>query len=191
MKLNNIKSIYLVRHGEVYNPHNIIYGNLPGYSLSENGILQIQNVADQLFDKTNNPIIFSSPLERAIESAEIISSKFKTNFIVDNHLKETNIGVYEGKKFNELPVNYINENGIYPEIESAKSIRKRMLKWIDQIKNYKANKYVIAISHKDPIIILLLHFMKKKIDDTPKIKLDPGRVFKIQYDDEIIIQSVI
>ena len=50
---------------------------------------------------------------------------------------------------------------------------------------------MIAISHKDPIIILLLHFMKKKIDDTPKIKLDPGRVFKIQYDDEIIIQSVI
>ena len=191
MKLNNIKSIYLVRHGEVYNPRNIIYGNLPGYSLSKNGILQIQNVADQLFDITNNPIIFSSPLERAIESAEIISSKFKTNFIIDNHLKETNIGVYEGKKFNELPVNYINENGIYPEIESAKSIRKRMLKWIDQIKNYKANKYVIAISHKDPIIILLLHFMKKKIDDTPKIKLDPGRVFKIQYDDEIIIQSVI
>ena len=191
MKLNNIKSIFLVRHGEVYNPRNIIYGNLPGYSLSKNGILQIQNVADQLFDITNNPIIFSSPLERAIESAEIISSKFKTNFIIDNHLKETNIGVYEGKKFNELPVNYINENGIYPEIESAKSIRKRMLKWIDQIKNYKANKYVIAISHKDPIIILLLHFMKKKIDDTPKIKLDPGRVFKIQYDDEIIIQSVI
>ena len=191
MKLNNIKSIYLVRHGEVYNPHNIIYGNLPGYSLSENGILQIQNVADQLFDKTNNPIIFSSPLERAIESAEIISSKFKTNFIIDNHLKETNIGVYEGKKFNELPVNYINENGINPEIESAKSIRKRMLKWIDQIKNYKANKNMIAISHKDPIIILLLHFMKKKIDDTQKIKLDPGGVFKIQYDDEIIIQSVI
>ena len=191
MKLNNIKSIYLVRHGEVYNPRNIIYGNLPGYSLSKNGILQIQNVADQLFDKTNNPIIFSSPLERAIESAKIISSKFKTNFIIDNHLKETNIGVYEGKKFNELPVNYINENGIYPEIESAKSIRKRMLKWIDQIKNYKANKNMIAISHKDPIIILLLHFMKKKIDDTPKIKLDPGGVFKIQYDDEIIIQSVI
>ena len=86
MKLNNIKTIYLVRHGEVYNPRNIIYGNLPGYSLSKNGILQIQNVADQLFDKTNNPIIFSSPLERAIESAEIISSKLNTNFIIDNHV---------------------------------------------------------------------------------------------------------
>ena len=58
MKLNNIKSIYLVRHGEVYNPHNIIYGNLPGYSLSKNGILQIQNVADQLLIKLIIPLSF-------------------------------------------------------------------------------------------------------------------------------------
>ena len=191
MKFKNINSLYLVRHGEVYNPHKIIYGNLPGYSLSKNGIIEIQNVANKLYDIDKNCIIFSSPLERAIESANIISNKLNKEFIIDNNLKETNIGIYEGKKFTDLPINYINENGIYPEIESATSIRKRMLKWLEKISIQKNKKNIIAISHKDPIIILILYFMKKNINDISKIKLNTGGVVKINFDDEILIQPII
>ena len=93
-----------------------------------------------------------------------IIENFQTEFIIDDNLKETNIGIYEGKKFTDLPINYINENGIYPEIESATSIRKRMLKWIEKISIQKNKKTIIAISHKDPIIILILHFMGKNIN---------------------------
>ena len=66
-----------------------------------------------------------------------------------------------------------------------------MLKWIEKISIQKNKNNIIAISHKDPIIILILYFMKKNINDISKIKLNTGGVVKINFDDEILIQPII
>jgi len=64
--------VHLVRHGEVHNPGRIRYGRLLGYHLSERGRQQAQQAAARL-EAWPDPVIYASPLERAVETAEIIS----------------------------------------------------------------------------------------------------------------------
>lgn len=62
-----------MRHGEVYNPEGIRYGQLPGYRLSARGRDQAREAAE--FLRTLSPAItevVASPLERAVETATIV-----------------------------------------------------------------------------------------------------------------------
>ena len=56
--------VHLLRHGEVDNPHGIIYGRLPGYHLSANGQAMAAAAADY-FSERAVVALFCSPLERA------------------------------------------------------------------------------------------------------------------------------
>ncbi len=68
-----IAAIHLMRHGLVENPHDIRYGQLPGYQLSERGRAQAAAAAAHLRG-FHVPIarIVASPLERAVETATIV-----------------------------------------------------------------------------------------------------------------------
>ena len=66
--------LYLMRHGEVYNPTKILYGRMSGFYLSEAGIEQARAAGRWLADK---PIkaIYSSPMERAQQTAAIVAQQ--------------------------------------------------------------------------------------------------------------------
>ena len=60
---------HLVRHGEVYNPDNILYGRLPGYHLSSRGRSMAAHTARE-FEDHDVTVLKASPLTRAQETAE-------------------------------------------------------------------------------------------------------------------------
>ena len=60
--------ISFVRHGEVYNPDDIIYGRLCGFRLPEKGNYQAVKAAETL-NGSQLAAIFSSPLLRARQTA--------------------------------------------------------------------------------------------------------------------------
>jgi len=66
-------TIYLMRHGQVHNPTNVLYGRRPGFALSEAGIQQAHAAGRCLADHTVSAI-YSSPMERARQTAEIVAS---------------------------------------------------------------------------------------------------------------------
>ncbi|GAA2099971.1 MULTISPECIES: histidine phosphatase family protein [Brevibacterium] len=62
--------IHLVRHGEVYNPHGILYGRMPGYHLSERGFEMAARVAEALPERDPHICeVAASPLLRAQQTA--------------------------------------------------------------------------------------------------------------------------
>lgn len=67
--------VHLVRHGEVYNPHGVLYGRLPAYHLSDNGREMADLTADALagHDVTH---LRCSPLERAQETMASIAAEY-------------------------------------------------------------------------------------------------------------------
>lgn len=70
-------TIHLMRHGEVHNPDDVLYGRLPGYRLSERGRLMAQRVADELRDGGHQVgLVVASPLQRAQETAGPIAAAF-------------------------------------------------------------------------------------------------------------------
>jgi broad specificity phosphatase PhoE len=73
--------VHLVRHGEVYNPHGILYGRLPAYHLSDNGQEMAVLVANALADH-DVAHLRCSPLERAQETMAPIAAKHPEHKIV-------------------------------------------------------------------------------------------------------------
>src|ERR1700722_5683403 len=89
--------VHLVRHGEVHNPDRILYGRLPGFHLSEAGRLMAKAAADYLADR-DVPVLKSSPLQRAVETAEPIAAEFGLQPDIDERLIEP-WNYFEGMRF--------------------------------------------------------------------------------------------
>lgn len=66
--------VHLLRHGEVHNPHRILYGRLAGYHLSALGRQMADLAAEHLGDHDVTHVV-SSPLERARETAAPIAQE--------------------------------------------------------------------------------------------------------------------
>ncbi|MFC4058677.1 histidine phosphatase family protein [Planomonospora corallina] len=86
--------IHLLRHGEVHNPANVLYGRLPGYNLSENGRLMAETVAKSMAGR-DVVALFSSPLERAQQTAAPLAETFGLEVRIDERLIEA-ANIFEG-----------------------------------------------------------------------------------------------
>src|SRR5208282_1434339 len=89
--------VHLVRHGEVENPRRVLYGRIPGFHLSADGRVQAKAVADFLAGR-DVTVLRSSPLERALETAEPIAAEFALTAAVDDRLIEA-WNHFEGMRF--------------------------------------------------------------------------------------------
>jgi broad specificity phosphatase PhoE len=94
--------VHLVRHGEVDNPRGVLYGRIPGYHLSAAGQLMAKAAADFLAGR-DITVVRSSPLERALETAEPIAAEFGLPVLTDqrliepwNHFEGLRFGVGDG-----------------------------------------------------------------------------------------------
>jgi broad specificity phosphatase PhoE len=79
--------VHLVRHGEVENPRGVLYGTLPGFHLSADGRVMAKAAADFLAGR-DVTVLRSSPLERALETAEPVAAQFGLDVLVDDRLVE-------------------------------------------------------------------------------------------------------
>jgi broad specificity phosphatase PhoE len=89
--------VHLVRHGEVENPEGVLYGRLPGFRLSEAGRLMAKAAADYLAGR-DVKVLRSSPLQRALETAEPIAAEFGLGVEEDERLIEP-WNHFEGMRF--------------------------------------------------------------------------------------------
>jgi broad specificity phosphatase PhoE len=89
--------VHLLRHGEVHNPESILYGRLPGFHLSEDGVLMAKAVAKWF---TGRPVkaLFSSPMDRAQETAAPLAETFDLPATIDERLVEA-ANSFEGLKW--------------------------------------------------------------------------------------------
>ena len=101
-------------------------------------------------------IIYSSPLKRALETAQIIKEKHHCEIIVDHHFIERSIGVYEGltkdeakNKYPELYARNITRifNDAPPGGEAIIETIERVFKGLDKIKNQSKYSNILISTH--------------------------------------------
>lgn len=92
--------IHVMRHGEVDNPDGVLYGRLPGYSLSALGRAMTEEVARTLREQDRDLAwVVASPLERAQESAAPTAKAYGLEVHTDERLIEA-ANVFEGRAIN-------------------------------------------------------------------------------------------
>ena len=150
-------TLYLMRHGQVHNPKDILYGRLPGFRLSEAGIQQAQAAAAWLADK---PIkaIYCSPMKRAQQTAAIVAQRHAPlSPIVDERIVEVSTP-HEGLQLADLAATgWDLYTGNEPPYETPSSVLKRVLDFFEHIAIKHAGQAVVAVAHGDILIFPWLH----------------------------------
>ena len=100
--------IALVRHGEIPSNVNKVYAGRSPENLTEKGVRQAQDVANKLLS-FNVGAIFTSPIQRAVQTAEIIRSKINAELITITAFRELEMGPWEGLSENDIAIQYPKE----------------------------------------------------------------------------------
>ncbi len=167
--MSKITAISIIRHGMVYNPERIIYGRLPHFSLSKEGVSDALKAAEVL---KNAPLkaLYCSPLLRTRQTARLILQHHpKLRLQISQLLNEVHT-CHQGKKEESLRSFagdvYAHAQGIY---ELPADILKRTLKFIQRIRKRYSGYHVAAVSHGD--VVLFLQLWVKGCEITPESKL--------------------
>ena len=134
--------IYIIRHGKTeLNKANVLQGR-SNHPLNEEGVEQAKKAAENLreihFDH-----VFSSPLIRAVETAEIVCPDMKP--VIDERLIEMDYGPYEGSDLqNPSPevIAFFMDFAHTPApegMEQLSSVVSRAGDFIESIKNLSGN----------------------------------------------------
>ncbi|MDE2775311.1 MAG: histidine phosphatase family protein [Chloroflexota bacterium] len=150
-------TLYLMRHGHVHNPTNILYGRLPGFRLSGLGIQQAQAAAAWLADK---PIkaIYCSPMERARQTAAIVARRHASlSPIVDERIVEVSTP-YEGLPTAELAAaGWDLYSGNKPPHETPGMVLTRVLDFVERVAIKHAGESAVAVAHGDILVFPWLY----------------------------------
>lgn len=137
--------IYLVRHGQCDSNVKKIY-NYKDEGLNEVGIKQAEELKKQI-DNIDFDVIISSPLLRAKQTAEILSTN-KT-IVLDDRLREREHGSLEGKSITvtdrEEYWNYYTKVK-YGTEERIPDLFKRISEFLDELKSKDYNS-VLIVAH--------------------------------------------
>lgn len=150
-------TIHLLRHGEVYNPDEILYGRMPNFGLSDNGRNQAEAARDVLADK-KLAAFFASPQQRAQETAAIISAPHTGLTVqMDNRLNEVKTS-YQGQPLAELEkIGFDLYTDAPPEDEQPEDILSRTLDFINVVRGKYKGQEIAAITHGDVLVFMFLH----------------------------------
>lgn len=148
--------VILVRHTEVHNPDNVLYGRLPRFRLSDKGVEQARRTADAL---AGTPIahIFTSPMLRARQTASYISAKFPEVPVTRSWLLAELGSSWQGTRFEDFEPDFTAfEHRREPKDESASQVAARMRRFIRTAAARFPGQTVVGVSHGDPIKFAIL-----------------------------------
>lgn len=158
MKFNN--KYYILRHGEALSNVKSIVSCWPEKfknPLTPKGRLQIKKAAEKLKNK-NIDLIFTSPLLRTKETANIVGEKLNTKVKIDKRLREIEFGIFNSKDVKDYE-NYFRglERVKHKPTrgENYADVLKRIYAFLKEIdKRYKGNN-ILIVSHQAPLLLLL------------------------------------
>lgn len=162
-------TVHLLRHGEVHNPGGILYGRLPGFRLSEDGLQMARDAAKALTGRDVTEVV-ASPLQRAQETAEPIAEVFGLEITTDDRLIESS-NHFEGTKFG-VGDGALKNPGNWPHLwnpltpswgEHYVDVAQRMLGAASDARDRNLGHEVVCVSHQLPIWTLRRYVEGRKL----------------------------
>jgi len=178
----------LVRHGQTPTTGKVLPGRAPGLHLADAGVAQAQIAADRIAALGRVDAVYSSPLERARETAGPIAKARGLKVHIDKGLLECDFGQWTGgelKKLMKLPewgtVQRAPSTFRFPEGESFTEMQTRMVTTIDRLRAAHTGGVVVCVSHADPIKAAVAHAMGTHIDLFQRIVIGTCSITAIAY----------
>jgi probable phosphoglycerate mutase len=161
--------IIFLRHAQAENnTKRILAGRTEGVPLTKTGIEQAERIAKYLAP-IDISAIYSSPIERAKHTAEIVAKNCSLEeVVIDERLTEIDMGKFTRMNYDDMFAKYGNiflkfyENDPViseHEVETFPDVQKRVLDMVDHVLKKHNNENVILVTHMDPIKSMLAKVM--------------------------------
>ncbi len=137
------KIIIFVRHGQSEsNVLHVISSAVDEYPLTERGMAQAREAAEEIATLPRVDSIYCSPVMRARQTAVIISKRIGMTPIIDERLRERSFGTVEGK-----PEPENSEWKFDPQymVDPWEGLKKKMISFIHDARG----EVIVAVSHGD------------------------------------------
>ncbi len=151
-------------------------GRAPGLHLSDEGRKQAKDVVSNLAGVEKIDLIFSSPMERAQETAAPLAENRQIQVELDDRLLECDFGTFTGRRLDELSkladwkiIQGAPSRYTFPEGEGFISMSNRMIDFMSWCHAFHNGKTIVAFSHADPIKALMAHCLGIHLDNFQRV----------------------
>jgi len=175
--------LLLIRHGENDVMKRRLSGRLPGVHLNEKGRAQAEELAHSL-KNVGIRAVYSSPLERALETAAPLAEA--CSLVVQGHpgLLEINYGAWQGRTYKQLArlrmwkvLHQAPEQAVFPGGETTAAAQARAVEALCEISGLHSTGEVIAcFTHADVIRLAVAYFLGLPLGEYQHLRADPAGV---------------
>jgi broad specificity phosphatase PhoE len=168
-----MRTIHLVRHGEVHNPQHVVYADLDGFGLSEVGRNQANATGAYLAGRDVAAIVHS-PLQRAVETTVEIRRFVDAPLETDDRLTEWKIGRrWAGIVWEDLPARRPGELEAYLEHPAAlefcpeplSTVATRFAAALGAALERHPERELVFVGHQDPVQAVRLALTGGNLDE--------------------------
>jgi probable phosphoglycerate mutase len=181
----------LIRHALCEPVGRMIAGRMPAVSLNEAGRQQAKALADRL-DGLSLDALYSSPLERALETAAPIGASHELPVQATAGFNEVDFGEWTGRTLAELDplpawqrFNRFRSGSRIPGGENMAEVLSRSLAELERLTKLhpQSNAQVAVVSHGDVLRMLVAHALGMATDFLHRLELSPASVSLLQVQD--------
>ena len=173
--------VYLVRHGtNDYLAKALLAGRLPNVHLNDEGRVEADRLSITL-STLGIQRIFSSPLERALQTAEPTAKRLNLQIEIAPEILEINFGDWTGKPIRDLDrdpawknFNLYRSGTRIPNGETMLEAQTRMVAFLEKLHRENPHQTVALFSHGDPIKAVFAYYLGIPLDLFTRIEITPG-----------------
>jgi broad specificity phosphatase PhoE len=174
---NSRTTLLLVRHTDVHNPADVLYGRLPRYRLSDLGLKQAEVTAVALAEEPIT-VFYTSPRIRARQTARLLAMPHPVARVRVTKLLDEVRTTWQGRPNSELEVHNFNFYArLDPTDETLEDVWQRVERLVRLIRKRHAGEMVVGVSHGDPIVIARAVYsgMPLALESLRRPNLYPGK----------------
>jgi probable phosphomutase (TIGR03848 family) len=183
--------LLLVRHALTSVTGKRLTGWLPGFHLSAEGERQAEALAERIAPL---PVaaVYSSPLERCRETAELIAERHGLRVTALKDLGEVDYGDWQGKSLKALyrtkgwaELRARRSDFRFPNGETIREAQTRGVRAVEALRGRHADELVVAASHADLIRLIVAGYIGLGLDLYNRISVDASSVTALQLNSDV------
>lgn len=181
--------ILLVRHATTAATGERLGGWTPGVHLDDKGRAQATTTAEMVAEHAV-AAVYSSPLERTMDTAAVIADRVDVDVQVRAGLGETDYGDWTNRPLGELRdeplwrrIQATPSRVTFPGGESLRATHARIVDQVEELAGQHPDDLVVAVSHADPIKAVVAHFAGMPLDLFQRLVISPASVTVLALDD--------
>jgi probable phosphomutase (TIGR03848 family) len=180
--------VLLLRHGANDWVHGRLAGWTPGVHLNAEGRRQADDLGRRLADLPIDAL-YSSPLERCVETAQAVASPRGLAIELDEQIGEVRYGDWQGAELKELykhelwpGVQHYPSGTRFPQGETLGEAQMRIVSAIDRLRSRHPKQTIAVVSHADLIKLATAYYIGLHIDLFQRLVIQPCSITALQFE---------